>query len=339
MRRIRPEPSRRARGGPRGFTLIELMVSLVLFALVTAGMLFVAGTMARGFRDQEVTVSTEGATRGAIDFMAEALRGTSPGVPLNSIIDLDTAGCVAGGLAIANNQTAVSPMTNTSDKLTMVFASGSVVTSLTSTYTGNTSVTVQDASQLRGGDFVLISNLDAGHLVHVAAVTGSTLTLDAPACATPNLPAAGYSPGALVIRATRATFSINQIDEIPVLMMDSDAEGARFADEPIAEGIEDLEVAVGIDSNGDGTLSELGAAAGDDEWLGNVSGETIPSPLPASVRAVRISIVARTTKQFTGVNSFRLGALEDRAANSLTDNFRRRTLSSIVEIRNLGGSP
>ena len=107
----------------------------------------------------------------------------------------------------------------------------------------------------------------------------------------------------------------------------------------MAEGVEDLEVAVAVDTNADGVVTEIGAAAGDDEWLGNVSGETIPDPLPVSVRAIRITIVARTTKQFTGINTFKLGAVEDRAANGATDNFRRRTLSTIVEIRNFGGSP
>ena len=50
-------------------------------------------------------------------------------------------------------------------------------------------------------------------------------------------------------------------------------------------------------------------------------------------------MVARTTKQFAGTNTYKLGALEDRLANAATDNFRRRTLSSIIEIRNMGGSP
>ena len=75
------------------------------------------------------------------------------------------------------------------------------------------------------------------------------------------------------------------------------------------------------------------------EWYGNVAGEAVPLPPSNALRAVRVTIVARTTRQFSGVNAFVLKALEDRAANSTTDNFRRRILSTTVEIRNLSGSP
>ncbi len=332
----------------RGFTLIELMISLVLFSLIIAGLLSVAVTMANGYRDQEVTIATEGSTRSAIDFLGEAVRGASPGVPIStSIVNANT--CAIGAFKIdatTNNVAAVAPMLNTSDRLTLVFAAGSVVTSLTSSYAvGTTSVTVRDVTQFAVGDYILITNFDVGHMVRINTVTlgtspAGTLALDAQgggAC-TATIPSGGYGIGSTVVRALRATFSIGQIDGVPVLMMDADAEGTNFTDEPIAEGIEDLNIAVAIDSNGDGVISEIGAVADDDEWFFNVAGDTPPASL-ASIRAIRITLVARTSKEAQGINSFKLGALEDRAANAATDNFRRRTLSTIVEIRNLGGSP
>ena len=58
--------TRRHRPSQRGFTLVELMVSLVLFSLVIAGMLSIAVTMARAFREQQLTVSAEDASRQAM---------------------------------------------------------------------------------------------------------------------------------------------------------------------------------------------------------------------------------------------------------------------------------
>ena len=45
------------------------------------------------------------------------------------------------------------------------------------------------------------------------------------------------------------------------------------AAQPLAEGVEDLQLAFGFDFNSDGNLVNVGAGAGDDDWVGNVAGE------------------------------------------------------------------
>lgn len=338
----RPPPRRRR--AQAGFTLIELMVSLVLFSLITAGLMSVAVTMAQGYRDQEVTIATETATRSSIDFLSEAIRGASPGVANpQSITQAHT--CAVGAFSVTNDAT-VTGHTNTSDVLTVVMAHGSVVTSLTSPYVGGTTnATVADLTQLRAGDHVLITDFNQGHLVRIAscnanatgACTGASLTFDAQGgcAAVPN-----YGVGATVIRALRASFYVKLLDGIPVLMMDGDAEGTNLAEEPIAEGIEDMQIVLGVDTNADGVLgAETGAG---DEWLNNVAGETAAGTTISTftnLRAIRINLVARTTKEAAGINSYQLPALEDRAAGATIDNYRRRILTSTIEIRNLGGSP
>ena len=348
MIRRRFRPRRRSQ---RGFTLIELMVSLVLFALVVTGLMAVAVSMITGYRDQEVTISTETATRSTIDFLTNALHNASPGVPtFTNLGSLDASTCPVGAIAIESNQ--VTPLANTSDKLTVTFASGGVVTTSSTTWNGGNGSTmdVVDATQIASGDYVVVTNFDVGHFVRVSASTGTkpgTLTFSQ-SCTTPNpaIPTGGYVAGATVIRAMRARFSISVLPSddvigvVPVLNMDSDAEGTLKPDEPIAEGIEDLQVVYAADNlTADGVISPESTTGGADEWYGNVVGEAVPLPLPNATRAVRVTIVARTTRQFSGVNAFVLKALEDRAANSATDNFRRRILSTTVEIRNLSGSP
>jgi len=310
-----------------GFTLIELMIALVLFALVVAGMLQVAATMAAGFNEQQQTVTAEGSVRGAMEYVSEALRGVSPGVPVANIQHVNT--CATGALSVTNRN-------NAPDDFTAVFASGSVTSTRTVYTTGTTSITVTDASQLAIGDTVLVTNLDQGHLAKISTVNAGTgvIGLAAQTCASLALPTGGYAPGSLVLRATRATFSVGTVDSMPTLMLDPDAEGPALA-EPFAEGVEDLQIALGIDANADGSLTELGAAANDDEWSFNSAGET---QLAGSLRAVRVTFVARTSgKRSTDV--YLRPAAEDRPVATAPDGYRRRTLTSMIEVRNLGGSP
>jgi len=57
-----------------------------------------------------------------------------------------------------------------------------------------------------------------------------------------------------------------------------------------------LHVALGIDLDNDGQISEIGTIANDDEWFYNTTGETTATPAQiALLREVRVSLTARTT--------------------------------------------
>jgi type IV pilus assembly protein PilW len=319
--------TRKRRTHERGFTLVELMISLVLFSLVAAGLLSVAITMASGYREQQLTIATESSVRGAIDYMTEAMRGVSPGVPVANIQHVNT--CATGALTLTNSSTAP-------DQVTAVFASGAVVTSTRAVYgAGTTTLAITSSSQLAAGDTVLITNLDQGHLATISSVGSGSITLVAQSCGSLALPAGGYGAGSLVVRAARATFSVGSVDGMPTLMIDPDAEGSAPA-EPFAEGIEDLQMAIGIDANGDGALTEVGVAANDDEWTYNRSGETLPA---GTIRAVRVTFISRATGKRVNATGQARPAAEDRAPATATDGFRRRALTTTIEIRNFGGSP
>jgi prepilin-type N-terminal cleavage/methylation domain-containing protein len=311
----------------RGFTLIELMISLVLFSLAISGVFSVAISFSNGMREQRATVAAESAARTTFASIAEALRQVSPAVPGGSIRDAAT--CVTGALTVTNSSTGP-------DQLDVIYASGGVMTTATASYTtGTTSLAVVDASRLVANDYIVISNLSVGHLVKITAISGNTLTL-ASQCNPITLPTGGYPAGSLVVRAQHAIFSIGSTDAVPTMMMDSDATGPG-ATEPFAEGIEDIQIAVGVDVNSDGAITEVGSAANDDEWQGNVAGDTA---LAGSIRAVRITVVARATKALSGPASpFYRPQAEDRPAGTTFDAYRRRVLRSVVEVRNLTGSP
>jgi prepilin-type N-terminal cleavage/methylation domain-containing protein len=338
----------RARTAQRGFTLIEMMVSLVLFSLLVGGMLTVAISMTAAFRDEELTASTESTVRLSMDMLGDAVRGASPGVPTGGIQHVG-AQCGSQAIVVTNNtknDTGTPKALDGTDQLTIVFAYGSVTTALRSAYTtGTTTVTVGDASELAAGDSLLLANLeDKGHVVEVTAVNGNTLTLKAQACSSLALPTGGYPIGTVVMRVLRARFFIADMTDggpltglaaAPALWMDPDADGPAAA-EPLAEGVEDLQIAVGIDANGDGALTETAAATGDDEWSYNLANETLPA---GTIRAIRVTLLARAVAPLDGVATFLRPPLEDHAASGTADLFRRRTLRSVIEVRNLGGSP
>lgn len=222
----------------RGFTLVELMVSMTLFSLVIAGILAVAGTMARGFRDQRSVISSENAARNSLDFIADAIRSGSPAVASGNI-QVAGADCPSTVQPVEVVDNDGSP-----DELTVTFARGSFVTSTRTLYGPNTTqIQVEDYDQLRNGDTLLISDMNRGVLVTVSgAVTSNTINLVAQGCAGLTFPGNGYPARSLVVRATRARFFVDTLDGVSALWMDPDAEGPALA-EPLAEGIEDMQVA------------------------------------------------------------------------------------------------
>ena len=221
----------------RGFTLIELMISLTLFSLVIAGVFAVAVSMSRGFRHQRTNVASESAARNSLDFIADAIRSGSPAVASGNI-QVAGADCppTAQPIEVVDNN-------GSPDELTITFARGSFFTSTRSVYGPNTStLLVENYDQLAKGDTLLITNMQRGVLVTIdQPVTSATLQLAPQGCASLTFPAGGYPARSLVVRATRARFFIDNLDNVPALWMDPDAEGDAVA-EPLAEGIEDMQV-------------------------------------------------------------------------------------------------
>jgi type II secretory pathway pseudopilin PulG len=119
----------------------------------------------------------------------------------------------------------------------------------------------------------------------------------------------------------------------------------------IADGIVDLQIAFGIDANGDGQLTTDPAAdPATDEWLGNSAGDT---PLTGGLKAIRISTLARTNRQDHDYLAPILAGLEDHVYSTTDINdpvngydsvnfqgsmarlYRHRVLQTVVNLRNL----
>jgi len=319
-----------------GFTLVELMVAITLMAVLMALSVKLASVVIDAYREQRTVLAVERAARASLDILSDAARNASAGVPTGD--SQDAAGCTdVTGLKVENHD-------DGPDELTVIYASGGVVTSLRTTVTdGSSSFEVLDATGLSVGDQVLLTSGESGRLLPVSSIApaGDQYEIGTVAAATAcpgiDLPSAGFPAGTLVVRAKVARFYVEVGgDGVPTLMMDPDGDGPDAA-EPLADGIEDLQIAVGVDVDGDGNLIEDGSTA--DEWFYNAAGDADPPAVTVTRwRALRLTVVARTLRehgeQTTGVRP----AAEDHPAGT-ADVYRRRVLSAVIEIRNLEGSP
>jgi type IV pilus assembly protein PilW len=324
------------RRGQGGFTLVELMIAMVLFAVVIGVALQITVTVSQGFQKTREAQAAERATRSSLEYLSDVVRASSSGAPGADL--RDASGCtVAAAIAVENHADAP-------DALTVVYGMPGALTSLQSVFTGSSSsFDILDATGLNAGDAVIVTDGTTGRLVKVSSLSATTgaatigTTAPSSACSGVSWPAAGFGVGSLVVRGRVARFYVaNATDGTPMLWMDPDGDGPAAA-EPLAEGIEDLQIAVGVDLDGDGVIKDTGSTT--DEWFYNAPGDPAPpDPTVTKWTAIRISLVARTTSDHGTVTQSSRPALEDRPAGA-ADIFRRRQMTSVVEVRNLEANP
>ena len=87
----------------------------------------------------------------------------------------------------------------------------------------------------------------------------------------------------------------------------------------LAENIEDIQFAYGVDADGDGKL--------DSSTLSNDPADD------SSILAVRATVVAKTRTRDMKGSTFTRPVIEDHSAGA-PDNYRRRTLTKIIKLRN-----
>jgi type II secretory pathway pseudopilin PulG len=319
-------------------TMVELMIAVIILGIVVGAAFSVSFSIMNSYREHRRGMGVERSARGAMAVLVDAVRNASPGVPNGQIVDLVGCETTWRGIRVVNGGDAP-------DSIDLIYGKGGVATSLRAPVDGGTAtVVVEDGSLLAPNDQILITDFVTGHLVRIQAVAQVgpdwnltlTSTPDAACGAAP--PAFNYPPRSTVIRAQRARFSIGGTS--PTLMLDPDGASRPLLPEAVAEGIEDLQIAIGVDRDGDGVIEENAAAGDADDWVFNHPDDTVVPDIGVTpYRAIRLTVLAVSTNETSAVaSSVRPGA-EDRLAATTQDNLRRRSLSTIVEIRNLEGSP
>lgn len=145
-----------------------------------------------------------------------------------------------------------------------------------------------------------------------------------------------YPPGStLSFFLYRPMTVVRYFIEDGILMRDYDDDllkGDKMTRDPVAEHIEDMQFAFGLDTDDDNVVDEW--IDGSDESDLDASGD-LTDANKAMVRAIRISVLGRTDRARKELQAAARPAVEDHAAGETADHFRRRLSQVTVEVRNL----
>lgn len=333
----------RSRGaaGARGFTLVELMIALTLGLLILLALTVLFARNSGNQAELERTVRQLESARFALDAMTEdtmhagyygefnpntltvppayqmpdpcataaASQGwnteVAPAVPVQIPVPIQGIAANAGAACLtdqqANTEAIVVRRADTGPAITL--AQGN-----------NTNLYIQIAR----------CGLDTAR-IRAATVPSATLTLRLPDCATVN---------DSLRRLTQRTYYIATCndcaagDGIPTLKRVEMING-QLQTVSIAEGVENLQVEYGVDTNADGSPDKFVTTAGvngvaPDQWQNVVS--------------VRLHLLTRSTQAtagFTDARTYQLGPNVAVAAPG--DGFKRTLMTTTVRLYNVGG--
>lgn len=328
----------------RGFTLVELMVAMTLGLLVSAAVVSLYISTSRNYAEDEryarmqengrYTLQVLTDDLAMVDFWGKMLNvdtiGTAftPPAPgsceeATGIYDATTA-LFFNNYHVSpwNEQFALSPACNQIDSDRKAGADILVIKRVTSAPTAETFVDVADtdgdgdtaeilttgASDLQNGTVYLRTNGTSGNFINDASST--------------NLPGVAeadwrYQPRVYFVRKD---FDLGLNDGIPSLCR-MDINGTGFAaPECLAQGIEDLHIQFGLDTDGDG-----------------IANQYVSDPSPADMEKVvtaRVYVLVRSVDvdpTYTDTNTYVLGDVNIASPN---DGYYRRVYTSTVALRN-----
>lgn len=314
-----------------GFSLVELMIAMTLGLVLSGGLISIFINNRHSFDRDDVILSMQDDARHAIRELVNDLTmaGLWADLILPASIVPDTSlgvGIDCGPVAAADwIYRAVIPGTSQSESLTMV--DNATVAS------ANASFSCLGAEIVPGTDIVAIKRVAGARAPMV--LTDNTVYLrtngtvgllfQEPADVPPVVPVPvpftdwEYRPSIYYVR----NFAIQAGDDIPTLCRKVLDFGPvpNMVTECLAQGVEDLQVEVGLDSNGDGNPNVY-----------------LPNPTPAQMQnavSARLFVLARSTQsdiKYTNEKSYSISNAPVYAPN---DNFYRRVYSVVVGLRNL----
>ncbi len=335
-----------------GFTLVELMVAVFLSGFVVMAAFHVHTTYQAALNRQEEIARMQQTMKVTRELLVNRIRGAGGGV--SSDLWTDCGGFRNIGPFVFHNSntfgvsdTSEGGTDNDPDWFEVLAAdyNSSGVVSQQSTISQRNKLT-DDAANFQVGDLLLIQNEHGSCLLIVSAVLNNQIHHQTHGeggnpfyqCYGANLKNCRdvmqtnhLEAGSPLINMGRrsAAFRVDDSDpKRPMLMMAAGQAGGDpnlYDWQPIAEGVEDMQIAVHIDT--DNPPNDTGNI-----W---VNSRDLVGDETSRVRAVRLSMVFRSTREIPGWNRGRRPALEDRPASTQFDGYVRRTFTTIIKLRNM----
>ncbi len=310
-----------------GFTMVELMIAMVLGLLLMGALLTMLGSARNSFRLDESYASMQDESRFAVRELSKDLRmaGYITSVLMPDNVNID-AGAVLGEDCEDSGGTpwALSLQEPGTGEDTFLMALDNV--------TGATAVaefSCLTASEIVPGTDIVAIKRAAGSATTAALTTGDTVIRTNGTTATLfvepiTTPLAGtvedwfYSPVIYYIRDFTRTAGDGTPSLCRKFLAMGDPPGMQT--ECIAEGIEDLQLEYGVDSDGDGSINSY------------VVGPT-QAQLEQTI-SVRFFLLARTNDPDRAVDNTKTYAISNAADFTASDNFHRRVFTTTVTVPN-----
>lgn len=366
---VRTRPSAK-RCDEQGLTLVEMMVGVLLFTMLSAGAFMVLSGQQRSDHTQQRSSTALDNARLTLNTIANQLRvakaGMPDGVGLNRNDTLppgpnnDPMECPTGSGVVPAIQV-IDGGDNGSDRLRIIYPDGGAWGTLVNAVAPvDASVTVRTPDDLppplAPTDWGMLTNFDRAVLFRYLSpgfsCTGGHCLLKVTSTSWLGGSMTDIPAGRTLLRARWVEYDIQHM-ELGSTEMQVAATGRLPAltataltpfslldtTQPAALGIEDLQVALGVDWRvpSDGVIEPENAGAADaDEWIHNVSGESLTATAStlcdlAQVIAIRISVVARTTSRDHAAKTHR-PKLENHTAGPV-DGYHRVVLTTVVGLR------
>jgi prepilin-type N-terminal cleavage/methylation domain-containing protein len=327
----------------RGFSLVELMISLVLFGLIASGALSLVMSGARTQAHSARVDVAQSGLRAGLDFITRDILSASAGAKSGTIV-LAASGANLLPVIVTDGGT------NNPDTLEIYSIDARYMGTVTGTSSGagtvavgavDLSIALNDTNYpFAANDLVQLSDLNFATLVQLSGATATLLTGNV---TNVPLPITGFTgtynfPGTYVFKSRHVKYSIGNpyvsaaTGNGSALMMDIfDGNGPQ----PLAEGVEDLQVALSYDIlPTDGVIGpESGVSGDDDEWVFNNAADTAPTSV-TNLKSVRVTLVAKSSAVENGSFPVRPAA-EDHVGAAASDGFFRRVIRSEVAVRSL----
>lgn len=308
--------------------MVELMVGMAIGLILIAGLALMFANTSRSGNELDKSIRQIENGRYAVELLQEeiSLAGYYAELPLYGVNYSLPAAC--------DTSTAGFTLTTVPTPIVGITSTDSSATCLTNRITNTPAFIVHRLST--EGDPVTLDSVPAGTIYvqssrcktdafpFIAAAASSAFVLNMKNCTTPNGVRRYVSRIYYLANCSECTPS----DGIPTLTM-AELRGTRMVSVPLVEGIENMLLEYGFDTNRDGQPDifqvNLSSTPGADSW-GNVV-------------AVRINLIARTTERTAGYDdsgkTYRLGAASTSAGD--TSGFKRRVYTSTVRIKNETG--
>lgn len=303
-----------SRHNQQGLTLVEIMVAMTIGLLIMAGMANLFVQTKQSFRQDELIARMQEDARYALDVISQDVSMTGFWGVIMDGSQVTNHASVPTGASTANNRfanygvpligldnVAAGDMTHDWAALTDVVATTDVL----SIRRLEGSPTADPTAAAVSDNFFMETN---GTLA--VMMKGSSATLPAPTGTT----YWEYAPSIYYIRSFCRTG-----DGIPSLVKRSWINGVEQID-CIAQGIENMQIQYGLDTDGDGFA---------DEYVNGMTAANAPG-----IATIRVFVLARSTNEDQQYTNEKTYAFANFTPAAMNDKFYRRVYSTTIQTRN-----